>query len=170
MKISEFMNYEEAMEHLDKGAKVKLPEWAGHWYKGENGQTLVETRAGEISDTPYPDYTNRTDWFVTDGRRDFSSILHAIKAGCKATRAGWKGNGMYVFLKQGYPVNGFAQPKDTVAPPLDVYPHLEGQMVSSFLIRLAGDSEYWGAGFADYCGWQPTVMDLLAEDWEIVRD
>lgn len=168
------LTYGEAMEALDAGQCVKLPEWHGHWFK-KDGKVLVELRDGSIVDTPFTNLEHRVDWLVVDGLRDFSGILPAIKAGRKAARRGWNGHGMYVFMFQGYPVNGFAQPKlaATDATPAlveETPPHLEGQMMPGLLIRLSGDSKYWGNGFADYCEWRPTVMDLFADDWYIIRD
>lgn len=47
------LSYDEAMAQLEAGQAVKLPEWHGFWFK-RDGKILVETRAGDIVDTPLP--------------------------------------------------------------------------------------------------------------------
>jgi hypothetical protein len=88
------MNFEEAMQLAQSGKKVKLPEWTGgYWFcpQDGSGKIFVHTRNGETLDTPHlNDYKNREDWAETDGLRDFSGALIALKAGKVLSRKAWE--------------------------------------------------------------------------------
>lgn len=90
------MNWEQARTELEKGNKVKLPEWTGHWFN--DGKSIkVYTADCKILDSPYTqDYYDRTDWEVTDGLRDFGGAIKALNAGKKLTRSSWKNNSIWI--------------------------------------------------------------------------
>lgn len=73
---------------------------------------------------------------------NFESILPKIKAGQKAVRQGWSGAEEYIYLS----------PQSQV----DQKP-----ITPFFVIQVTGE------GLSMF---QPTVCDLLAEDWVIVDD
>jgi hypothetical protein len=108
---------------------------------------------------------------------DFSTALIHLKNGFNVARKGWNGRDMYLTLKQGYPVNGHIQPQthDQETPQKNpdgsenIMKHHAGQILSHILLKVSGDSEYWGVGYFDYIPWTPSQMDLLAIDWEIVK-
>lgn len=108
---------------------------------------------------------------------DFGTAICALKQGKKVARKGWNGKGMYLYLKQGYPVNGRLYPSDhgEVLPNEnpDGTPNVtqckSGQMLSHIVMKTAGDSQYWGSGYSDYVPWLASQTDMLAEDWEIVE-
>lgn len=53
-----------ALEALNEGKKIKVPEWKGYWFK-ESGMVKVMTAEGEVLDTPhFQQYIFRTDWSI----------------------------------------------------------------------------------------------------------
>lgn len=73
------MNQHEAITLLSLGKFVKLPEWQGFWFD-KNGEIKVFTYDGKILDSPFlSNYEFRTDWEVTDGKRDLGGALKALK-------------------------------------------------------------------------------------------
>lgn len=86
----------------------------------------------------------------------FGQALAYIKAGCKLTREGWNGKGMFVYLVPGskFTVN---------RPPLNAV-YAEGTEINyrSHIDLKAADGT---------CGvWSPSNTDLLAVDWMVVND
>ena len=58
------MNFGKALEVLNSGGSVRVPEWKGYWFK-ESGMVKVMTAEGEVLDTPhFQQYIFRTDWQV----------------------------------------------------------------------------------------------------------
>jgi hypothetical protein len=117
---------------------------------------------------------------------NFSQALESLKLGSKIQREGWNGKGMYLTLVQGYPVNGhlnagYCSDDEKELPNLSV-PELNpdgsknitqgkaGQMLSHIVMKTAGDSQFWGAGYSDYVPWLASQTDILAEDWNILLD
>lgn len=74
---------------------------------------------------------------------NFEKALSALKIGKKVVRSGWSGAEKYVIL---------IEKSDTIND-VEVLPH--------FLIRVVDEG---------YAMFQPTVCDILAEDWELVND
>lgn len=110
---------------------------------------------------------------------NFSQALESLKLGCKIQREGWNGKGMYLTLVQGYPVNGHLNqqhgdlgdyPKENPDGTPNVMKHHAGQMLSHIVMKTAGDSQFWGAGYSDYVPWLASQTDILAEDWNIILD
>lgn len=159
------MNYTEAMQALDLGANVKLPEWTGHWFKKTDGQINVFTRTGDILDTPnHAHYIMREDWAITYGLKGFDFAVLALKAGKMVTRQGWNGKGMYIFMR----------PADNLK--VDFIPSVKSlpQSVKDHLSQVDADSIQFTAYLcmkaADGTivnGWLASQTDILAEDWTI---
>lgn len=60
------MNFGEALETLNAGGKVKVPEWEGHWFK-ESGIIKVRTAEDQVLEDPhFQQYIFRTDWEQVD--------------------------------------------------------------------------------------------------------
>ena len=56
------VDFGKALQALDKGMKIKVPEWKGYWFK-ESGMVKVMTAEGAVLDTPhFQQYIFRTDW------------------------------------------------------------------------------------------------------------
>ena len=98
----------------------------------------------------------------------FGQAIEAIKEGKKVCRQGWNGKGMYLTLVQGYPVNGHL---NSAAVDSEVEGQTQGkagQMLPHIVMKTAGDSHYWGAGYSDYVPWLASQTDILAEDWVLL--
>ncbi len=162
------MNFTEALQTLDQGKKVKLPEWIGYWFKEDN-KILVHTRIGEILDSPYlEDYKNRTDWQITDGLRDFGGALIPLKLGKLVTREKWNSLDKFLFIRP------FDQINKEVIPNIKSLP-------SNVKDYISNKNPIYGnfpVNFTEYIclcdhntiinGWIPTQEDILAEDWFII--
>ncbi|WP_413480756.1 DUF2829 domain-containing protein [Carnobacterium maltaromaticum] len=88
----------------------------------------------------------------------FENVLPLLKKGEKAFRLGWNGRGMYVVRQKGYP-DGIPSNKQTAEAwdlkEVDLFkvePYLQ--------IKNANGS---------HAMWVPSVGDIFAEDWEIIR-
>jgi hypothetical protein len=93
------LNYTEAMNVLNSGTAVRLPEWTGYWFK-RDGKIKVQTRTGEIGETPnYDHYNMRNDWEIVKDGLGFDFALLALKSGKLVRRSGWNGSGQFVFIR-----------------------------------------------------------------------
>ena len=101
---------------------------------------------------------------------NFSQALESLKLGSKIQREGWNGKGMYLTLVQGYPVNGHLSAAAVDSEVEGRTQGKAGQMLSHIVMKTAGDSNYWGAGYSDYVPWLASQTDILAEDWYILLD
>lgn len=174
------MDFNEAKQELEKGNRIKLPEWIGYWFK-KDGKILVHSRTGDTLDTPFlDDYKNRTDWELTDGSRDFGGALIALKAGKLVARSGWNGKGMFIFLRPSDKLNyDFIINKVKSLPDAlkkyyqktvdsginaETQEHLLKNEVkfTSYLCMKAADGTIVN-------GWLASQTDMLAEDWQIVE-
>lgn len=162
MKID--LTYEEAMAALDSGQMVKLPEWHGCWFK-RDGKVLVETRDGDILDTPYEGYEKRTDWYITDGLRNWQGIQYALDAGKMVRRIGWNGNGMFVFQR----------PENDLSPEIVAKLNPMSEDVRKVLLAVGQPIRFsayyclWTGGYVSN-GWMPSQADLRSDDWQIVTE
>lgn len=89
----------------------------------------------------------------TDGL-SFGMAIEAAKRGCKISRSGWNGFGMYAYI---VPANKYPAQTDLIK---GVF---EGDMVPY--------REYWALKTAqnDIATWSPSGSDSLANDWCIVE-
>ena len=101
---------------------------------------------------------------------NFSQALESLKLGSKIQREGWNGKGMYLTLVQGYPVNGHLNADSVDSEVEGKTQGKAGQMLSHIVMKTAGDSQFWGAGYSDYVPWSASQTDILAEDWNILLD
>lgn len=101
---------------------------------------------------------------------NFSQALESLKLGSKIQREGWNGKGMYLTLVQGYPVNGHLNADSVDSEVEGETQGKAGQMRSHIVLKTAGDSQFWGAGYSDYVPWVASQTDILAEDWNILLD
>lgn len=72
------MNFKEAVQNMEMGFKVRLPEWKGFWFLSAEADGIaldtidsfkpyirVYTKDGETLDTPHFDkYEHRDDWEI----------------------------------------------------------------------------------------------------------
>lgn len=153
--MNEKLDFNQALEALEKGLKVKLPEWIGYWFK-KYGKILVHSRTGDTLETPFlDDYKNRTDWEITDGNRDFGGAIVALKAGKKVARKGWNGLGMFLYLVPGSTFKVNREPLLSIyteGTEINYRPHID--------LKTADGS---------VATWSPSGSDALAEDWIIIE-
>lgn len=93
---------------------------------------------------------DRIDW--TD--LEFSEALNWVKDGGRATRAGWNGKGMFIFLVPG------SQFKVNRPPLLGIYP--EGTLIDyhAHIDMRTADGKV--------VPWVASQTDLLAHDWVLI--
>lgn len=101
----------------------------------------------------------------------FSRALELLKEGYNIQRQGWNGKNMYLEYKNGYPVNKFlSEAQHEKQYDGSTFGHqVEGQMLPHIVMKTAGDSYYWGEGYADFVPWLASQTDILAEDWRVVE-
>ena len=89
---------------------------------------------------------------------DFSDALKNVKTGKKISRLGWNGKGMFVVYQKGYP-NGIPCNHQTAL----VWGMNEGDLFKCnpyLQIKIVNGS---------HSMWIPSVDDILADDWEVIR-
>lgn len=89
---------------------------------------------------------------------EFGKALELMKQGEKIFRLGWNGKGMFAVYQKGYP-DGIPCNKQTA----EAWGLNEGDLfkVRPYLqLRTAQ---------GDHSMWTPTVSDILACDWEIIK-
>lgn len=60
------MNFGQALEALNEGKKIKVPEWGGYWFK-QSGMIKVMTAEGVVLETPhFQQYIFRQDWQIAE--------------------------------------------------------------------------------------------------------
>ena len=156
------LNFEEAMAKLESGQAVKLPEWHGCWFK-KDGKILVETRNGDITDTPYLDsYKDRKDWMVTDTSRDWQGIQYCLDAGKMVRRLDWP---IDQFL--------FMRPKNDLSPEIIAKLNPMSEDVRVVLLAQGREitfSAYYFLRTGGYVqnGWLPNSYDLMLGAWQVV--
>ncbi|WP_299078959.1 DUF2829 domain-containing protein [uncultured Paraglaciecola sp.] len=86
---------------------------------------------------------------------DFGRAIHLLKDGCKVTRSGWNGKGMFLFLVS-------ASTFQVNRPPLlGIY--AEGTEINyhAHIDMKTADNKV--------VPWLASQVDVLAEDWELVN-
>lgn len=144
------MNLPSAIDALNKGNKVKLPEWTGYWFIPEELLTTTRkvhafTKEGDVLDTPWFDkYSNRTDFEITAGKLGFDFALLAIFHNKKVHSPGWGGEAdkkAYItFFKESHPLHPTGPCVVIFNDPENMEPHL----------------------------WLPDYLDLLRTDYEVI--
>jgi len=75
------ITFEEAEILMGLGELIALPEWGGFWFKNlnvenlEERETLVFTKEGEITNTPFEEFKERNDWITVDATPEQQEIL-----------------------------------------------------------------------------------------------
>ena len=89
---------------------------------------------------------------------EFEKVLPLIKTGEKAFRAGWNGKGMFVVFQKGYP-DGIPCNKQTA----EAWGLSEGDLfkVKPYMQIKNADGSH--------AMWVPSIGDILANDWEIIK-
>lgn len=97
---------------------------------------------------------------------DFGEAQEALKRGCKISRMGWNGKGMYLYLVDGrkVPTDQWVTRTDAQAPTekeieqgyVELLPHIDMYTTNSEGRR------------ARLCGWLASQTDMLSDDWIVV--
>lgn len=88
----------------------------------------------------------------------FEQVLPFLKEGKKGFRLNWNGKGMFVVLQKGYP-NGIPCNKQTA----DIWGLNEGD-----LFRCNPYMQIKNVN-GSHSMWVPSIGDILADDWEVIR-
>jgi hypothetical protein len=89
---------------------------------------------------------------------NFGQVLEVVKQGEKGFRLGWNGKGMFIVYQKGYPQGIPCNVQTAKAWGLS-----EGDLFKCepyLQIRTAQGS---------HAMWVPSINDVLAEDWEVIR-
>lgn len=89
---------------------------------------------------------------------EFGQALAALKSGDHIYRAGWNAAGQFVVLQAGYP-DGIAINANTSRA--TGIPEGTVRKFRPYLMLRAADGSF--------VPWAPTVSDVLAEDWAVIR-
>ena len=160
------MIFREAFELMKKGAKMKLPSWAGYWFWSVSAQTIImHTKDGvdmDIRETQISDYTFcnvcSDEWILADGENcpelggeatfSFGEAIKYLKHGMKVARKGWNGKKQYIQLATG--ISYKTTDGDIV--------NCEHDAIGNMAIAFVGTSGV-------QMGWLASQADMLAEDW-----
>lgn len=158
------MNFREAFEAMRKGAKVKLPSWAGYW-AWENETIMMHTKDGEVLnllETQRPLYTFENmasdDFIIADdsntpvlggvGTFSFSEAIKYLKRGFKVARQGWNGKKQYVELAKNI---SYKNAEERIV-------NCNHDSIGNMAIAFVGTSGV-------QMGWLASQADMLADDW-----
>lgn len=130
---------------------------------------LVEYEKDENSKQNHPDHEgyismSPKDVFEKAYRRTdsltFGLAIEALKLGKKVARAGWNGNGMFVYMVNGCTLEkqmlrGEASEalKDVLQPEIKICSHIDMKAADGSIV----------------VGWLASQTDMLAEDWVIIE-
>lgn len=116
------MKFEQALELMKQGKKVKLPSWGGYWeyeaaadYEGAVDRIWMHTKDGnvlEIRETERLVYIIENilsdEWIVADEENTpilggvatfgFGEAIKYLKRGFRVARKGWNGKGMWLTM------------------------------------------------------------------------
>lgn len=70
------ITFEEAEILMGHGELIALPEWGGFWFQSvKTGETLVLTKEGEITNTPWEEFKERNDWVTVEATPEQKVLL-----------------------------------------------------------------------------------------------
>lgn len=160
------MIFREAFEIMKKGAKMKLPSWAGYWFWSVSAQTIImHTKDGvdmDIREMQIPDYTFSNiasdEWTLADSKNcpelggeatfSFGEAIKYLKRGMKVARKGWNGKKQYIQLATGI---SYKTADGEIV-------NCEHDAIGNMAIAFVGTSGV-------QIGWLASQADMLAEDW-----
>ncbi len=85
------LTYDQALDAIDSGKYVRLPEWIGYWFNDGSGPKAF-TRTGDIIDAwvGMMYVITRNDWELCEPILGFDFVINALQAGKKVTNSKWK--------------------------------------------------------------------------------
>ena len=160
------MQFEEALNAMKSGSKVKLPSWGGYWYWSPEKETIImHTKDGQemdIRETQRVEYTIQNilsdEWIVANGQNcpqlggeatfSFGEAIKYLKRGMKVARKGWNGKKQYIQLATGI---SYKTTDEEIV-------NCEHDAIGNKAIAFVGTSGV-------QMGWLASQADMLAEDW-----
>ena len=164
------MRFEQALELMKQGHKVKLPSWGGYWeYEVEGDHIWMHTKDNnvlEIRETERLSYTIENilsdEWIIADEENtpilggvatfNFGEAIKYVKRGFKVKRKGWNGQNQYIELASNI---SYVNPDNEVV-------NAEHNAIGNKAIAFVGTSGV-------QLGWLASQSDMLAEDWVFVE-
>ena len=164
------MRFEQALELMKQGHKVKLPSWGGYWeYEVEGDHIWMHTKDNnvlEIRETERLSYTIGNilsdEWIIADEENtpilggvatfNFGEAIKYVKRGFKVKRKGWNGQNQYIELASNI---SYVNPDNEVV-------NAEHNAIGNKAIAFVGTSGV-------QLGWLASQSDMLAEDWVFVE-
>jgi hypothetical protein len=97
---------------------------------------------------------------------NFGSALHGLKDGAKLAREGWNGKGMFIYLVTGTTVKS-SQLRGAALDHVAYQGVREGEDFDP-LVVISSHIDMKAADGSITVGWNPSQIDMLAEDWTTV--
>lgn len=88
---------------------------------------------------------------------NFGQALEELKQGGKVAREGWNGKGMFIFLQEGSHISS------------DDARNRHLSEMGSMDIEIKSHIDMKAADGSVTIGWNPSQVDILAEDWQEVK-
>lgn len=98
---------------------------------------------------------------------DFSKVIELLKLGYRLARKGWNGKKMCIFLTKGSDVE-YRNLKEHNQNAF-ICARSEDFQSQEQIIHINSHIDMIAADGSITIGWQPSQVDMLAEDWEIVQ-
>lgn len=118
----------------------------------DGGKPNVEGYAGYVRWSPKEQFEKA---YLPTADITFGLAIEALRKGLKVARAAWNGTGIFLILVPGTPNLNFTPNTPYARAGVmhgDINPHIDMYTTGSF-----------------QPGWQPTQVELLATDWQIIN-
>ena len=160
------MKFEQALNLMKTGCKVKLPSWGGYWYWDKEKETvMIHTKDGavlDIRETQRVEYTLLNvlsdEWVPANGENcsilggtptfGFGDAIKYMKRGLKVKRQGWNGKNQHIELAKNI----------SYMTPDGVIQNCDHDAIGNQAIAFVGTSGV-------QMGWLASQADMLADDW-----
>ena len=160
------MKFEQALNLMKKGCKVKLPSWGGYWYWDKEKETvMIHTKDGavlDIRETQRVEYTLLNvlsdEWVPANGENcsilggtptfGFGDAIKYMKRGLKVKRQRWNGKDQHIELAKNI----------SYMTPDGVIQNCDHDAIGNQAIAFVGTSGV-------QMGWLASQADMLADDW-----
>ena len=160
------MKFDQALQLMKKGDKMKLPSWGGYWcWDNEKKTVMMHTKDGavlDIRETQRVEYTLLNvlsdEWVPANGENcsilggiptfGFGDAIKYMKRGLKVKRQGWNGKNQHIELAKNI----------SYMTPDGVIQNCDHDAIGNQAIAFVGTSGV-------QMGWLASQADMLADDW-----
>lgn len=160
------MKFDQALQLMKKGEKMKLPSWGGYWcWDKEKETVMIHTKDGavlDIRETQRVEYTLLNvlsdEWVPANGENcsilggtptfGFGDAIKYMKRGLKVKRQGWNGKNQHIELAKNI----------SYMTPDGVIQNCDHDAIGNQAIAFVGTSGV-------QMGWLASQADMLADDW-----